>query len=250
MPTISLVTITYNSAQTIQATLDSIHSQCCDDFEYIIIDAQSTDETLALIDAHPVQVDCLISEPDDGLYDALNKGIANASGLAIGVLHSDDVFASVNSLGLVAGVISRGADACYGDLQYVTAGLQPRVVRQWQAGRYNQKKLKIGWMPPHPTFYMRRDLYKKYGGYDASFRIAGDYDALLRYLWTHKVEPTYIPEVLVQMTIGGASNRSIKNVIQKTTEDIRALKKNKLSWLPAILGKNLGKLPQFFGSNS
>jgi glycosyltransferase len=249
MALISLLTITYNSAATIQATLDSIYAQSFQDFEYIVVDGSSTDETLSLIKEHPVKVHQMVSEPDGGLYEALNKGIRLAKGEVIGMLHSDDAFYDDTSLQKIADIFEVGADACYGDLQYViSAGLpgHDRVVRHWVAGEFKREKLKYGWMPPHPTFYMRRRLYDQFGGYDPSFRIAGDYDGLLRYLWKHEVVPAYIPEVLVNMRVGGASNRSFKNIYNKTLEDIRALKNNGLAWPLSLLWKNLTKIPQFF----
>jgi glycosyltransferase len=248
-PKLSIITITYNSEATITATLDSMHEQSFQEFEYIVIDGASTDDTVSIIENHPVRVTHIISEPDKGLYDALNKGIRLATGEVIGVLHSDDIFFSKDSLHRISDVFEAGADACYGDLQYVVANNSPaeaKVVRQWIAGDFIRNNLKYGWMPPHPTFYMKRKLFEKFGAYDSSFKIAGDYDGLLRYLWKNDVVPTYIPEVLVRMKVGGASNRSLKNIYNKTVEDIRALTNNGLAWVPAILWKNLSKVPQFF----
>lgn len=246
MPLISLITLTSNSAGSITRTLDSIESQTFRDFEYIVVDAASVDETLSAVRAHSLGVDQLISEPDDGLYDGLNKGIRMATGDVIGFLHPDDVFASENTLQTIAGCFHADAKACYGNLEYVhRRGSEYHVYRRWRAGEFSRRKLRYGWMPPHPTFYLRRALYESYGTYDASYRIAGDYEVLLRYLWCHELEPTYIPEVLVRMTLGGVSNRSLYNILRKTREDIRALKSNNIPWLPAIVGKHLRKIEQF-----
>ena len=248
-PKISIITITYNSEATITATLNSIREQSFQEFEYIVIDGASTDKTVSIIENHPIRVSYITSEPDKGLYDALNKGIRLATGEVIGVLHSDDIFFSKDSLHRISDVFDAGAEACYGDLQYVVVNNSPsesRIVRHWVAGEFKRNNLRYGWMPPHPTFYMKRKLFEKFGDYDSSFKIAGDYDGLLRFLWKNEVVPTYIPEVLVRMSVGGASNRSLKNIYNKTLEDIRALKNNGLAWLPAILLKNLSKIPQFF----
>jgi len=253
MALISLITITYNSAATIQETLDSIYSQSFLDLEYIVIDGLSTDGTVALIEQHPVKVHQLVSESDGGLYDALNKGISLAKGDVVGLLHSDDTFYNNTSLQKIADEFMAGANACYGDLQYLTnAGSRKdvRILRHWVAGEFKKNNLKYGWMPPHPTFYMRRTLYEEFGGYDSSFKISGDYHGLLRYLWQHEIVPVYIPEVLVKMSVGGASNRSLKNIYNKTLEDIRALKSNALPWLPGILWKNVRKIPQYFTRTS
>jgi glycosyltransferase len=250
---ISLLTITYNSAASIQETLDSIYAQSFQDFEYIVIDGLSTDGTVDIIRQHPMKVQRLLSEADRGLYDALNKGIRLATGDVVGVLHSDDTFYDDTSLQKIADKFLAGANACYGDLQYVVCTELPndaRVVRHWVAGEFKRDNLKYGWMPPHPTFYMKRKLYDQFGDYDSSFRIAGDYDGLLRYLWKHELVPAYIPEVLVKMRVGGASNRSLKNIYCKTMEDIRALKNNELEWLPAVVWKNLSKIRQLFKRSS
>lgn len=244
---VSIITATYNSAETINDTLQSLNAQSYQDIEYIIIDGASKDNTLAVVKQQCARVTTIISEPDKGIYDALNKGIRAATGDIVGFLHSDDLFAYPDAVkDIVEQLQGSNADALYGELQYVSKNDTDNVIRLWKSGTYTKAKLKSGWMPPHPTFYMKRDLYEKHGLFDLSFKIAADYDSLLRYLWTNNVKMTYLPKVVMKMRVGGASNRSLKNIIQKTKEDIRALKNNNVFWPSALLIKNFSKIPQFF----
>jgi glycosyltransferase len=188
-----------------------------------------------------------ISEPDKGLYDALNKGIDLAGGDVVGFMHSDDMFADEHILAKVAALFEeKQSDSVYGDLQYVFKNDISKVLRQWRSGEFSLTKLRFGWMPPHPTFYMKRELYRKYGAFDILFRISADYDSMLRYLGKHKITTAYLPEVMVKMRVGGASNRSLKNILQKSKEDYRAIKKNGFGDLFTLMFKNLRKLGQFF----
>lgn len=244
---VSIITATYNSAKTISDTLQSLNEQNYQDIEYIIIDGASIDNTLDVIKQQCPRVTTIISEPDKGIYDALNKGVRVATGDIIGFLHSDDLFAYSDAVkDIVSQLKKSDCDALYGDLQYVSKDDTENVIRLWKSGTYTKEKLKNGWMPPHPTFYMKRDLYEKFGLFDLSFKIAADYDSLLRYLWTNNVTMTYLPKVVMKMRVGGASNRSLKNIIQKTKEDITALKNNKIFWPSALFLKNLSKISQFF----
>ncbi|MDZ7924745.1 MAG: glycosyltransferase family 2 protein [Marinagarivorans sp.] len=221
---ISIITATWNSAKTINATLASLAIQTHQDYEYIVIDGGSSDNTLDVIKESGARVDHLVSEKDKGIYDALNKGIALATGDYVGFLHSDDFFASSLTLSNMHKLLSeKSSDAIYADLEYVDKNDTAKVIRRWQSGDYQKSKLKMGWMPPHPTFYMRRDLYQEFGCFDLTYKIAADYDSLMRYLWVKGVKPEYLPEVTVKMRVGGASNRSLKNIIQKSREDIRVM---------------------------
>lgn len=244
---ISIITATWNSESTIADTLDSLASQTYESTEFIVIDGASKDKTLSIINARNGLISSIISEPDKGIYDALNKGIQTATGDIIGFLHSDDIFASPETLRQVATVFSDGSiDAMYGDLDYVSKENTSNIIRHWRSGNFVKSKIKNGWMPPHPTFYMRREHYSKLGGFDLSYRIAADYESILRYLWQTDMKVAYIPEVLVKMRVGGESNRSLKNIIRKSKEDWRAMKSNGVAPIRAILGKNLSKIPQFF----
>ncbi|MEZ9901715.1 glycosyltransferase family 2 protein [Vibrio breoganii] len=243
---VSIITATYNSAKTISDTLLSLEEQTYQDIEYIIIDGASKDDTLEVIQSQCSRVSTVISENDKGIYDALNKGIKAATGDVVGFLHSDDLFAYPEAVqDIVDTFLKNDSQAVYADLEYVSKDDTDKTVRLWTSGDYARNDLKKGWMPPHPTFYMKRELYEEYGLFDLSFKIAADYDSLLRYLWVNKVSMAYLPKVLIKMRVGGASNRSLSNIIQKTKEDIQALKNSSLSWPQAILIKNLSKIPQF-----
>jgi len=243
---VSVITATYNSSSTVLDTLKSLSEQTYQNIEYIIIDGGSSDNTLEVIKQQCPRVTTTISEPDKGIYDALNKGINTATGDIIGFLHSDDLFAYPDAVKDIVDLFqSSECQAVYADLEYVSKSSTNKVVRLWKSGDYSRNKLKSGWMPPHPTFYMRRDLYEKYGVFDLSFKISADYDSLLRYLWGHDLKMSYLPKVLMKMRVGGASNRNLKNIIQKSREDIRALKRSKLFWPRALLMKNLSKITQF-----
>jgi glycosyltransferase len=243
---ISIITATYNSVHTIADTLHSLNQQSYQDIEYIIVDGASKDNTLGVIKELCPRVTRVISEPDEGIYDALNKGIEAATGDVIGFLHSDDLFAYSGAVkDIVTQLESSDCDAIYGDLQYVSKDETDNVIRLWKSGVYFKEKLKNGWMPPHPTFYMKRNLYEKFGLFDLSFKISADYDSLLRYLWTYDVKMTYLPKVVMKMRVGGASNRSLKNIIIKTQEDITVLKKHNIFWPRALLIKNVSKITQF-----
>ncbi|AFR02750.1 glycosyl transferase [Pectobacterium carotovorum subsp. carotovorum] len=244
---VSIITATYNSAKTISDTLKSLNAQTYPDIEYIIIDGGSKDNTLSLIKSSCSRVSVIISEPDKGIYDALNKGILSATGDIIGFLHSDDFFAYPDAVkDIVDAMRESNADAVYGDLNYISSTDNDVIVRKWVSGGFDINKMKLGWMPPHPTFYMKRACYQRFGSFDLSYRISADYDSLLRYLWIHKVTVKYIPKVIINMRVGGMSNRSLSNMIMKTKEDVKAMKSNKLPWLSAVAGKNLSKIPQFF----
>lgn len=243
---VSIITATYNSSNTLPDTLRSLEEQTYQNIEYIIVDGASKDNTLEVVKSHCSRVATVISEPDKGIYDALNKGIQAATGDVVGFLHSDDLFAYPDAVkDIVDSFLESNSQAVYADLEYVSKNDTENTVRLWKSGQYSQKELKKGWMPPHPTFYMKRELYQQYGLFDLSFKIAADYDSLLRYLWVNNVSMAYLPTVLIKMRVGGASNRSLSNIIHKTKEDIQALKNSSLSWPRAILIKNLSKIPQF-----
>lgn len=247
---VSIITATYNSAETIADTLHSLNTQSYKNIEYIIVDGASNDNTLSVIQQRCSRVSKVISEPDRGIYDALNKGILAATGDVVGFLHSDDLFAYSDAIkDIVSRLKNSNCDALYADLQYVSKANIDNVVRFWKSGEYKKSKLNNGWMPPHPTFYMKRNLYHRFGMFDLSFKIAADYDSLLRYLSTNNVTTTYLPKVVMKMRVGGASNRSLKNIIQKTKEDIRVLKNNNLFWPRALVIKNISKIPQFIFKN-
>lgn len=248
---VSIITATYNSASTIHDTLASLESQTYLDIEYIIIDGSSKDDTLEVIKRNCTRVSKIVSEQDRGIYDALNKGIAAATGDIIGFLHSDDLFAYPDAIQDMVGIFqSGGYDAVYADLEYVQQKDVSKVVRLWQSGTYNKKKLKYGWMPAHPTFYMKRSCYERLGDFDLSYKIAADYDSILRYLWRGNINAGYLQKVLIKMRVGGVSNRSLTTILHKTREDIQAMRNNGLFWPLTVAFKNLSKIPQFLVKKS
>lgn len=242
---ISIITITFNSAKTIQRALESVQSQTYADIEHVIVDGASTDGTRELIEAYAAKYPNVrwISEPDKGIYNALNKGIGMATGDVIGFLHSDDVFFSPDSIGQIAAALEREkVDVVYGDLQYCKG---PKVVRRWKSNDFNPCALKYGWMPPHPTVYVRREVYQQVGEYDEWFRISADYDMMLR-IFTAGYMTYYIPQVLVCMEVGGASNKNTQARLSKTQEDRVVLKKNQVgAGYLTVACKQLRKIKQF-----
>lgn len=243
---ISVVTAVFNRAGTVAEALASVQGQTWPQVEHVVIDGASTDGTLPILQAHRAQLAALVSEPDQGIYDALNKGIRRASGDVVGFLHADDVFESPDSLARVAAAFADPAvDAVYGDLVYVRQQDPTQVVRYWRAGPFVPGCLARGWMPPHPTFYVRRAVYERLGLFDTRFRIAADYESILRFLGPGGVRPAYLPQVLVRMRLGGISNRSLASMVRKSREDLTAMQLNGIGGVQALVRKNLTKLPQF-----
>jgi len=224
---ISVITVCYNSAATVRETLLSVAEQTHPDIEHIIVDGGSSDATLSLVQQYRRHSGPLISEPDRGIYDAMNKGLALATGEVVGFLNSDDVYADAGVLSRIAETFATpAADACYGDLVYVAASRPDRVVRYWRSRAYRPGLCRRGWMPAHPTFYVRREAYQRYGGFDESLRIAADFEICLRLLEVHRLPVIYLPGVLVKMRTGGASNSSLRNVIRSNREVAKALHKH------------------------
>lgn len=243
---VSIITAVFNRAETVGQALASVAAQGYPDVEHIVIDGASTDSTLSEVRKWTRPGMRIISEPDEGIYDALNKGIVAATGDVVGLMHSDDFFASPTVLESVMQKFSdTGAAAVYGDLDYVSASDTDRIVRHWKAGSYSRRKLARGWMPPHPTLFVRQEVFDRFGGYDTSYRIAADYEAILRWFGIGGMTPAYIPEVLVKMRVGGESNRSIERILRKSREDYRALRSSGIGGIGALAWKNLSKLPQF-----
>ena len=210
------------------------------------MDGGSTDGTLEVLKAQSASVAVLVSAPDGGIYDALNKGMARATGDVIGVMHSDDFYADDDVLMLVAQAFGDPTvDAVYGDLDYVAKDEPTRIIRRWRSGAYSPRRLARGWMPPHPTLFVRRRVIEQWGGYDTSFRISADYDSILRYFHLGGIRVAYIPRVLVKMRVGGESNRSLSRILRKSREDYRALHGNGVGGVWALAWKNLSKLGQF-----
>ena len=244
---ISIITATFNAAHTLSDSLRSVGSQTHPCIEHLVIDGASRDGTQALVNAHRDTVSVFVSEPDKGIYDALNKGLTLATGDVLGFLHADDVFANTSVLAIVAQAFNDPAvEAVYGDLNYVDKNDLGRVIRYWRAGAPQPGQWKRGWMPPHPTFFARRSVYQRLGLFDTRYRIAADYDCLVRFLHVAAVRTVYIPRVLVCMRVGGASNRSLRNLLNKSMEDLDIIRRHGLGGAWALLSKNLSKLPQYW----
>lgn len=243
---ISVITAVYNRVGTISQALDSVRRQVGPGVEHIVIDGASTDGTLQCLQARRIDMAVLVSEPDGGIYDALNKGLARATGDVVGLMHSDDFFADDQVLQDVATAFADPAvDAVYGDLDYVARDDPARIIRRWRSGAYDPARLARGWMPPHPTLYLRRSVIERWGGFDTRFRIAADYDAVLRYFGKGRIQAAYVPRVLVKMRVGGESNRSLSRIWRKSREDYQALRRNGMGGFGALAWKNFSKLGQF-----
>ena len=245
---ISIITPCYNSAETLEATILSVMQQDYKEVEYILIDGGSTDATLDVAAKYAGFISRLISEKDAGIYDAMNKGIALATGEIVGILNSDDFYTNNQVLSAVVREFSgSGAEALYGDLRYVDRRNTAKTIRYWKAGTFRREKFLQGWMPPHPTFFVKRECYTTFGNYRSDFRSSADYELMLRFLYRHQLSTTYLPTVLVHMRIGGQSNVSIKNRIAANREDKRAWEVNGLT--PArftFIQKPLSKVLQWF----
>lgn len=216
---ISVITVCFNSAETIADTLKSIVNQTHEDIEQIVVDGGSNDSTLALVRDQALPGVIVISEPDKGIYDAMNKGIAVATGDVIGFINSDDFYPSPGVLAVVASAFEfSGADCCYGDLCYVQQEDVSKIVRFWRSSPFASGKFSRGWCPPHPTFFVRREVYERLGGFDLSFKIGVDIELMARYLEVGRISNHYIPKVLVHMRMGGTSNRSLSNIVKQNLE--------------------------------
>ena len=240
-PKISLITVCFNSSETIGCTLISVREQSCKNIEHIIIDGASSDETINIIKSEGSHVAKLVSEKDGGIYDAMNKGIAMATGEIIGFINADDFYASSDVLAKVAAVFNdSNIDACYGDLCYVGRHDTSAIVRYWQSSTFHPNSFEEGWCPPHPTFFVRREIYERFGVFDLSYKIAADVELMMRFLETHKVRVKYIPGVLVKMRMGGTTNRSLSNIVKQNKEILRALKLHGLrSSIVRLMGNKL-----------
>lgn len=249
---ISIITVSFNAVHTIAETIDSVLNQTYGDIEYIVMDGASSDGTQELVRGHPQfkLINQFISEPDFGIYDAMNKGISLASGDIIGLLNADDVYVDNTVLEQVAKVFEdQSVDACFADLVYVKKFDLTKVIRYWKSREYTSGLFEKGWMPAHPTFFARRKVYEKFGLFDLNFPRQADFELTLRYLAVHQVCTRYVPKVWVKMRLGGVSNGNLFKVISANMEAYRACKKNllKISVAPIfILRKMASRIPQFF----
>lgn len=244
---VSIITVSYNSAQTIEDTILSVAAQTYPHIEYIVVDGASTDGTLDICARHKNSISTLHSEKDKGIYDAMNKGLSMATGDVIGILNSDDLYADAH---VIANVVEKlqqtGASALYADLVYVDRFDTGKITRYWRSGKYKRSKFKWGWMPPHPTVFLKKELYGLYGHFDLSLRSAADYELMLRFFYKNGVEPVYLPRVITRMRAGGESNVTVNNRVKANKEDRKAWDMNKVKpfWFTLWL-KPVRKIPQF-----
>jgi len=245
---VSIITPTLNSERFIKDCIESVKNQSYLDIEHIIVDGGSVDSTLKLIKEYENSYDLkLISGKDNGIYDALNKGIKSSTGEIIGILHSDDFYVHSQVIEKIVKVFLEGnVDSCFADLCYVSKENPNRVIRYWKAGNFDITNFKNGWMPPHPTLFVKKEVFDKYGLYSLDYKISSDYEFIVRVLYKFKIRTYYINELIVKMRVGGASNKSLKNVIQKVKEDYRIIQKYKLDGCKTLILKNFSKINQFF----
>ena len=244
---VTIITVTYNSAKFLEQSLQSVISQHYSDIEHIIIDGGSTDGTLDIIKKYQPHIARWISEKDSGMYDAINKGMRMATGDIIGTLNSDDMLASRDVVTAIVNNFTRyNAEAVYGDIVYVQQDNTQKVLRTWNGDEYNREKIKYGWMPAHPSFYIRKKIIERCGFYETHFYTAADYEFMIRYLYFHSVNACYLPKLIVRMRSGGMSNGSISRRLRANRRDYLAMKKNKVPFAMFIsILKPLRKIHQF-----
>ena len=244
--TVTIITVSFNSAQTIRDTLTSVASQSYANIEHVIVDGGSTDQTMNIVADFP-HVAKSISEADEGIYFAMNKGLAMASGDIIGILNADDLYADNEVIAKIAAVFKDPAiDATYADLVFVERGDVSKVFRTWKSGPFKRSSMYNGWMPPHPTFFVRRSMYKNHGLFNTALRSAADYELMLRFLLKHEINLSYLPETIIRMRQGGKSTASLKNRIKANIEDREAWRINGLKpHLFTLILKPLRKIKQF-----
>jgi glycosyltransferase len=244
---ITLITVTYNSEKYLSDCIESVQRQTYKNIEHIIIDGKSTDGTVDVIKKYESKIASWISETDRGMYDAINKGIKLATGDVIGILNSDDMLHGDDVLATIAKTFEeQKVDSVYGDLEYVDKEFTDRVFRVWKGKKYNRNLFKMGWMPGHPTFYIKRSALEKHGLYENHYYTAADYEFMARYLYKYKISSFYMPKMIVKMRMGGASNKNINQRLRANRRDYLAMKQNSipLPFMVSIL-KPLIKVHQF-----
>lgn len=243
----SIITVCFNSESTLETTIQSVISQTYKNIEYIIVDGNSKDNTISIIKQYNSNVTKWISEPDKGLYDAMNKGVSMATGDVIGLINSDDLFCDNRAIDKVVSVFNKNPNlqSVYADLFYVSQDNTNKIIRHWKTGEY--KRFNKGWHPAHPTFYVKREVYLKYGLFDLNFKLAADFEIMLRFLEKHKISTIYLKEPLVKMRLGGETNKSLSNILEQNKECLKAFEKNNLKVSKVLypLNRLFPKLQQF-----
>jgi glycosyltransferase len=245
---VSITTPVLNGAKTIESTIKSVSGQNYGNIEYIVVDSGSTDGTLEIVDKYKDKIAKVLSESKRGIYPAMDAGLKSAKGEIIGNLNSDDFYADENVIKTVVETMEKEkADVCWGDLVYVDRVNTNKIIRFWKSTEYKKGKFQKGWMPPHPTFFVRKWVYEKYGYLNLDFSIAADYELMLRFLEKYELRSCYIPKIMIKMRKGGESNKSIANIIKANRESYRAWQVNGLKINPLrILLKPLSKITQYF----
>lgn len=243
---VSIITVVYNRMQTVYQSIDSVLNQSYRNLELVVQDGGSTDGTQEILNSIDDSRMVVESGQDDGIYDALNKALKRSSGDVIGLMHSDDFYSNSEVINNVVQYFRDPAiDGVYGDLEYVSRRYPDRIVRRWKAGQYNKSKLRWGWMPPHPTVFVRREFIDQWGAYNTRYRISADYDALLRWLLKGKLCLAYHPHVLVKMRVGGESNNGIRRLVVKMLEDYEVIRSHNIGGVLTLCSKNITKIHQF-----
>lgn len=226
-PKFSIITITFNAAQVIEPTLQSVKAQTYTNYEYLLIDGASSDDTVARARASGIEFAHIVSEPDKGLYDAMNKGIAMATGDVVGILNSDDFYTSDDALAVIANTMKdKSIDAAYGDIHFVNDDDLNKCVRYYSSAIFKRSLMRIGLMPAHPSFYCRREVYTKYGPFNTSYKIGADFESLLRYIYVNRINTRYIKKDFVTMRTGGASTDGFGSRWQIMKDHLKAMKAN------------------------
>jgi glycosyltransferase involved in cell wall biosynthesis len=233
---ISIITAVRNAAGTVESALRSVQQQTYRDYEHIVVDGLSTDGTLEIVERHSAGLAQVISERDSGIYDAFNKGLQLATGEVVAFLNADDYYATPDVLQWVHEAFRRGhPGAVFGDVAYVRPEEPGRVVRHYSSAAFTPRRLRYGWMPAHPSLFLRRSLFEKFGAFDTSYRIAGDFELVARLFGRGKVDFAYVPRVFVTMRTGGASTRGIRSTMTINREILRACRQNDIATNMAIL---------------
>lgn len=246
---ISIITVTYNCKSFLSHCLDSVFSQSHDNIEHIVVDGGSTDGTLSLLNSRRNNLSKIISEPDDGIYDAMNKGIEHANGDIIGFLNSDDFYADNNVLSEVEKIFSNdlSLESCYSDLIYVDQKNTTKTIRYFKSSIFVEGLFAKGWCPPHPTFFVRRSVYERFGKFNLKYRIASDIDLMMRFLEIYKIKTLYVPQTWVKMRLGGTTNKNFINIWKQNQEILSSFHKEgvKVNTLSFFIHKIISRLIQF-----
>ncbi|MBC7384394.1 MAG: glycosyltransferase [Bacteroidia bacterium] len=226
---VSIITTVLSNRKCLSDAMESVLNQVHDDIEYIIVDGGSTDGTVELIRSYGNKVTKFLTEPDEGMYDALNKGIQMATGDIIAIINSDDFYVNRHVISQVVHAFEEHkCDAVYSNLYYISNTDKEKIIRTWDAGRYHYDSFYKGWMPPHPAFFVKREVYQKYGSFNTRLKLSADYELMLRFILKHKIKIYYLPKFFIKMRVGGNSNRNLTNRLKANMEDREAWKINKI----------------------